>query len=197
MHFLSDTFATVSALSFAPRKCPYGKKAILEFFLEILVVNWVIGNQFWTLFIQNHISLFIHLVVIQLHKVDKTEMRGELSPVYFLWNYLCCIVNYDFPVWGNYTFWLMFVWPDSLTSFWLEPCSTLESPWTRTTVSPPPTLVQPTRKASSPREGVIGRESGVLFSFFFFFFPLVGGSWGGWRGNSRISTWKLLSPSPA
>lgn len=91
-------------------------------------------------------------------------MRGDLSPVYFLWNYLCCIFHF----WGNYTFLLMFVWPDSLTSFWLEPCSTLESPWTRTTVSPPPTLVQPPRKASSPREGVIGTESGVLFLFFVF-----------------------------
>lgn len=103
-----------------------------------------------------------------------------MSPLNFLWNYLCCIVNCDFPVWGNYTFWMMFVWPDSLTSFWLEPCSTLESPWTRTTVSPPPTLVQPPRKASSPREGVIGTESGVLFSFFVFWGE---GSWGGWRGN--------------
>lgn len=129
----------------------------------------------------------------------------KMSPLNFLWNYLCCIVNCDFPVWGNYTFWLMFVWPDSLTSFWLEPCSPLESPWTRTTVSPPPTLVQPPRKASSPREGVIGTESGVLFSFFvfFFFFCFVlffylfcrGGSWGRWRGNCRISAWKLLSPS--
>lgn len=146
--------------------------------------------------------------MMQLHLVvDKTEIR-RMNPFYFLWNYLCCIVNCDFPIWGNYIFWLMFVWLDSLTSFWLEPCSTLESPWTRTTVSPPPTLVQPPRKASSPREGVIGTESGILLLFilylsiylyFFVFFSLlflVGGNWGGWRGNSRISAWKFLSLSP-
>lgn len=133
-------------------------------------------------------------VVIQLHRQYRNERRIEsfvfLLELFVLYNQLW------FSILGELDIWLMFVWPDSLTSFWLEPCSTLESPWTRTTVSPPPTLVQPPRKASSPREGVIGTESGVLFSFFCFCFFLVGGSWGGWRGNSRISTSKLLSPSP-
>lgn len=146
------------------RKSPYGKEALLEFIRNLHC--WLSNRQS----VLNFIHIGSHLSFCSFSNNTTTcsgRQDRKMSPLNFLWNYLCCIVNCDFPVWGNYTFWLMFVWPDSLTSFWLEPCSTLESPWTRTTVSPPPTLVQPPRKASSPREGVIGTESGVLFSFFF------------------------------
>lgn len=103
-------------------------------------------------------------------------MRGELSPVYFLWNYLCCIVNCDFPVWGNYTFdWCLFhltlspPFDLTLAALWSllepEPQSPLPQPWFNHQERPP------------PLEKVwLGQKVGFCFLSLFFFW---------WEGNGE------------
>lgn len=100
-------------------------------------------------------------------------MRIELSPVYFFWNYLCCIVNCDFSNLGEIIHfdWCLFdltlspPFDLNLAALWSllepEPQSPLPQPWFNHQERP------------LPLEKVwLGQKVGLcfLFPFFLFFF---------------------------